>query len=82
MDKPSRRLLCGNACTKVSLQSSQRYFNLLKDEHKKIVYLLVNSNDESDFKNLKRQTLSLLRGIHLSHFYKTIDSIRFNGGGK
>lgn len=82
LDKPSKRLLCGRACTKVSPQTSERYFKLLKDEHKKIVYLLLNSNDETDFNNLKRQSLSLLRGIHLPHFYKTIESIRFEGRNK
>ena len=82
LDKPSSRLMCGRACTKVSTQSSQRYFNLLKDEHKKIVYTLVNCKDETEFNSLKRQSLSILRGFYLPHFYKSIDSIRFEGGNK
>lgn len=79
-NRPSTRLMCGSACSKVSTQSGQRFFDLLKKEHEKIVYALINSSNEDDFNKLKRKSLSLLRGNHLGKFYHSIDSIRFRGG--
>ena len=77
MNKPSTRLMCGRACSKVSVQSSQRTFDLLKDEYKKIVYFLLNCDNKDDFNSVKRNCLQILRGLYLSKFYHSLDSIRF-----
>lgn len=77
MNKPNTRLMCGGACRKVSVQSSQRAFNLLKDEYKKIVYFLLNCNNKDDFNCVKRNCLQIFRGLYFSKFYHSLDSIRF-----
>lgn len=77
MNKPSTRLMCGRACRKVSVQSSQRTFELLKNEYKKVVYFLLDCNNEENFNCVKRNCLQILRGIYLSNFYRSLALIKF-----
>lgn len=78
MNKPSTRLMCGGACSKVSIQSSQRTFELLNNEYKKIVYFLLNCDNEDNFNSVKRNCLDIFRGLYFSKFYRSLASIRFN----
>lgn len=79
-NKPKTRVMCGNVCSKISIQSVEKFFFLLKKEHEKIVYALLNCSDENDFNKLKRSALNLLRGVYLNNFYHSIDLIRFKKG--
>lgn len=77
MNRPSTRLMCGRACSKVSVQSSQRTFKLIEDEYKKIVYFLLHCEDEDKFNFVRRNCLEIFRGLYFSNFYRSVASIRF-----
>lgn len=77
MDKPSTRLMCGGACKKVSTQSSQRIFEMLNNEYKKVVYFLLHCEDEDNFNSVKRNCLEIFRGLYFSKFYRSLFSIKY-----
>ena len=78
-DEPNGRLVCGNSCSKASISSSKRAFELTKDECQRIIYYLLNCTSEDEFKKVKREALLSLRVGYLPHFYRMIDSIKFKG---